>query len=208
MLECQQPKLFEDEAKTLIGDLEISLLACVLKAEETWNAVCEAFPEVRIAARGRGRNALFNELVAENARNAFAGNDRVRLAEKYGSVRLFVHQSLDCGFKKVDKKGRSSSYPTKRHRRYINQMRLFGEPMQDAVRLHIGYQWNESATKILNVSIIYPQGRQPSWLYSIMSAASADAKPILIPTPQQVVATKSMFKSTLIEDKEVKKVGQ
>lgn len=179
-----QPRLFEEDAKSVFGKFEVRCRRCVERAEVIWNNACNAEPRLRKAARGRGRNSIFNEIVADCARDEFGNDAEVDICECYGTVRLHFGQQYDLGFKKVDHRGRHSNYPTSRQQGYDKQMRLFEGPLPEAIRLHIGIVWNRAGTEVIDVQLIYPHLRTKLWGYSLRSDDGQGVAAIQLPKPQ------------------------
>ncbi|MDB5323344.1 MAG: hypothetical protein JWN40_4975 [Phycisphaerales bacterium] len=199
------PRLFsEQQAKSDIGFMEIRCRNCVERAEEIWTKACEAQPRLRKAARGRGRNAIFNELVADFAREEFDGAAEIDVCEQYGTIRLHVKDQYDIGFKKVDARGHSCNYPTPRRQRYDRQLPLFDDPLPEATRLHIGYQWNNAGTEIVDVYLVYPVRREAVFHYPL--AAQLTERPILKVNP--VPAKKARFRSKIAKEETAKKKAE
>jgi len=203
-----QPRLFEEDAKGIFGKLEARCRHCVERAETIWNNACSAEPRLRKAARPRGRNSLFNEIVADVAREEFAGDAEVDICECYGTLRLHLGEEYDLGFKKVDHRGRHSNYPTKRQRDYDKQMQLFGDPLPDAIRLHIGIEWNRAGTEVIDVSLVYPYRGTKLWGYSLRPDDGQGVAAIQLPKPQTPPAPAKFRSKKVKEDKLGKKPAQ
>jgi len=178
-----QPRLFEHVAKTIFGSIETRCRQCVGTAEKIWNNACVAEPRLRKAARGRGRNSIFNELVADCARQEFGEAADVEVCEQYGTVRLHYKGEFDVGFKKIDSRGRFAAYLTPRRKRYNGQLELFGDPLPKAIRLHIAYEWNNAATEIIDVYLSYPLGGFAVWKYPLRKDEGGAGGPMLMPMP-------------------------
>ncbi len=188
------PRLFaEFEARSELAPVELKCRRCVERAEAVWTAACEAVPRLRKAARGRGRNALFHELVADFAREEFDGEADIELCEQYGGVHLFFKGLYDLGFKKVDSQGRASTYPTPRHKRRDAQLPLWGEPMEEAIRLNVGIQWNEPGTEVIDVLMTLPYRRRPLWQYPL----AADTRTVRGTATPVAGRAKAKFRSTV-----------
>jgi hypothetical protein len=203
-----QPRLFEHEAHSALGHLEARFRKCVESAEATWNQACAAAPRLRKAARGRGRNSVFNELVADAAREEFEHEAEVDVCEQYGTVRLHVRGDLDIGFKKVDKRGRCSAYPTPRRRRYNHQMTLpdWSDPLPEAIRLHVGIEWDAAGTEVIDVYMTYPYQRESLWKYPLdHEAAHGAAVNVAAAAP---APKKARFKSKVAKPDEAAKKAE
>ena len=198
------PSLFEVDAKTELGAIELRCSKCVEQADAMWARLCKADPRLVKAARGRGRNSIFNEMIADYAREEFEGDADVDLCEQYGTVRLHVRSKFDLGFKKTDKSGRFANYPTRRHKRYENQWPLtgIGEPLPEAIRLHIGIQWNNAGTEVIDMFLAYPYRRSSLWRYPLATgeAVTDSAK---MPAPQP--AARTQIRSKIAKDGKAKK---
>jgi hypothetical protein len=203
-----QPLLFENDAKSEFSGLEGEVRRCVELAEKEWNKALKASPRMQKAARGRGRNSIFNEIVADFARERLSGIAEVDICEQFGTVRLHVKGLYDLGFKKVDHNGRTSNYLTPRRKCFDAQQSLlpWGDPLPDAIRLHIGISWNVAATEIADVFIVYPYKRWALWHYSIGKGGwSEGSAPIRLPVTAPKLAAPARFRSTLVKDDRAKK---
>ena len=83
----------------------------------------------------------------------------------------------------MDSQGRTSSYPTPRQERIANQETLFGEPLADAIRLTIGYQWNKAGTEIAANVLCRFILCALLWKYSLQDGGEAGEVAIRLPSP-------------------------
>jgi hypothetical protein len=199
------PRLFEADARTEFGQIEFRCRKCVERAEGVWNAACDAAPRLRKAARGRGRNSIFAELVADFVREEFAEDAEVDVCEQFGTVRLHIKRKYDVGFKKMDEKGRFCNYLTRRRLLYNDQLPLDGydEPLEEAIRLHVGIQWNNAGTEIIDVMLAYPYRRTSLWKYPL--ATEAIEKMARMPAPKPAARTRIRSKIAMDGDAKQKK---
>ncbi|MDD4890562.1 MAG: hypothetical protein PHU85_11615 [Phycisphaerae bacterium] len=125
-------------------------------------------------------------LIRQNVKARLPGVGGVMITEKRGFVEVDVEGGIVLRFKKVDPKYRSSSYQTRQQRLYSNQLPLFGEASVPT-RLTVGYRLDPTATQLVDVAIVYPQGRVPLWAYSIMDAGGSAGAVVPLPTPDAPV---------------------
>lgn len=183
----EDPIFPESEAREHLAPIEARLRHCVL---EGWRIVKElgnANPVVGSAydylgTRAHLVNAVIVVLVRREFDDAYPGL-YVTTINRF--VELHVEGVIDLRFKLVDKAGRSSNYPTDTSLRYRNQLPLFGDQqVLDVARITIGWRWDESATKIEDISVIYAKGDEPLWSYSILEPQEGR---VAIPLPQRSV---------------------
>lgn len=168
-----------------LATIEPIIRDCIIEAFRTLQTVTEIGVIVADALDYmRTRPKLMNSFVVAYVRREFGrGVEGVKIIEENGFVELRVNDIIDLRFKLVDEVGRSCNAKTDAQKRYRNELPLLGDDVLDAIRLTVGWRWNETATDLVGITVSFEKGDDPAWVYSLLDDAGDSGAVISVPKP-------------------------
>lgn len=155
------------QAQSILGPYHGQLLGCV---DEGWKQYSETLPFRLPLISPRGQANAVHEFMAEEARRRLGALDGVHIDESTDNRFLInVRNRLLLRFKKLDKKLRTSNYPTQTALDFDAQREIDGLP--ECARLTIGYQLDRMRRNILGTYVVFGVSREPEWYYDLRDPA-------------------------------------
>lgn len=135
----------------------------------------------------RTRASFIHDLIRDAIKQKFENVSGVSTAEHLGFFILNFSNLVLLRFKMLDSYLQASNIPTQRQQDYDNQQELPDLP-QAAIRAIAGYQLDRSQTKISDILITRPVGKNIRWNYSLLNSGVYTLQPSLVENnhPSQV----------------------
>lgn len=180
----------EDEVRSVLLPHHQTIATVFASAWKRW----QALPPSDRAALSHPRchaNSIWG-LAVDDARAAFAGDPRVEIEDKGGTVNFRFEKKVLVRFKKLNRHGRTRNFATQLNLKFAAQVTIAG--FTDAIRVHVGYVLNALKTEIDFVKVSCPAGRRVAWTYDI--PLLTNELPTLV-TPEIPVGTSVMRRARL-----------
>ena len=153
----------EDEVRAVLEPHHAQIAEIFKGAWARWE---ELSPENR-AALSHARchaNSIWG-LAIDDARRAFAGDPRVKIEDKGGTVNFHFANKVLARFKKLTRAGRARNLATQLNLEFAAQVSMEGFP--EEIRVHVGYVPNATKTAIDAIKVSCPSKRGVAWSYEI-----------------------------------------
>lgn len=191
----EDPRLEESDAKRILSPLQDEIQACVLDSAKRLIKMANDDPWVAKALQyNSAAQHMMNSLVVERVKESFANYDGVSLVTEKRFLELSVQGAVDLRFKQVDRNGKTANYPTETSDRYKNQLPLNGdESTLPVARVTIGWIWNDTATDLYDIAVVYAKGDTTLWMYSILKYAESSSGITLLVSPDGIEPSGATF---------------
>lgn len=152
-----------EEAQNLLAPYHPRLLQCF---DEGWKRYDDTIPRRLPLISSRGQANAYHEFLVEEVRTRLGGLEGILIDEsKDNRFLVYVQQQLLLRFKKLDRKLRTSNYPTPTSVAFDAQEEIEGLP--ECCRLTVGYQFDRMRRGLKSVYVLYAKGREPLWHYDL-----------------------------------------
>ena len=158
--------------KNLVKPYVQTLSNCIRAGFHAWKALAKQAPDLHLPLDNRCRAMFIYCHIVHNVRAAFDQVPDVAVVHRRGFTELVIRNRAVVRFKKLDKKGRASTIPTKQARLWFQQLALPG--MSDArSRLVAGYVLDLLGTDIERTLITCPvDTRSVEWMMDLPTRRS------------------------------------
>lgn len=161
-----------EEARAILSPFLERIESCIASAIEEYNKMDA---QTRSKFKKRTKANIINDFMAFNAATELEGLPGLLFSRRHQTFSVFIGDSFQLRFKKLDYRLRPSNIPTRRIVQLMNQTQAQLPDMPSPVTHVIaGYVWNDLQTAIKDVYIICPRGQYNEWELRIAAVKSPE----------------------------------
>lgn len=164
----------EQAAQTLLAPHHDVLFDIVMGAGADYASAKTPAPPSR-----RTRANILNDAMIDRAKANFPGGVAMRHHRNLLLLQFAGTADVLINFKKLNRRGRPSNYPTPNALLFQQAQQLPGLP--DEIRLTLGYDFDETHQRISEVRVLQQDGDHVVWSYEILPPGATVQLPLVVP---------------------------